>query len=149
MSHTTTIKNVPIKSIPALKKAVEALQQKGIDCNLKSNKKPRMYYPDQCQVCDYVLALNNSKYDVGFLKNDKNEYQVLFDTWNDYVAKEIGATCQLPNTAEEKAQHALGQLLQEYSKHVVIEEANNQGYIITDSYTDEEGNYQIICQINN
>ena len=101
MSHTTTVKTVPIASENALRSAVANLQAKGVNCELVANKRPRMYYRDQInrhikqkrpddfefhedvEECDFVLKLPDAYYDVGFLRDAKtNELVPLFDDYN-------------------------------------------------------------------
>jgi len=103
VSHTTTVKSVPIRSITALEAAVQALQAKGVNCELVKDAKPRNFYRDQInrhikakrpndfifhddpEECDYVLKLPDAYYDVGFLKDAKTGGLVpLFDDYNGY-----------------------------------------------------------------
>ena len=79
MSHSSKITSLPIKDIPALKNTVKELVKKGVRCELLQNVAPRMYYTDQLQrhygraneVCDYVLRLHDSPYDLAFIKDPK------------------------------------------------------------------------------
>ena len=57
MSHTTTLKGVTIKDTNALASAVVDLKSKGVNCELLTNTKPRMYYNNQHGVCAFVLRL--------------------------------------------------------------------------------------------
>ncbi len=139
MSHTTKLNQVVIRDISALKQAVSALKAKGINCNLLKNAKPRMYSSSQSPTCDYVLYLDDGKYDVGFQKQKDGTYVPVLDTWSDYVSKEIGATCPMPNTSEGRAQHAIGQFMQEYSKAATVNAAMQQGFIKESEETDANG----------
>lgn len=147
MSHTTEIKSVPIKSISALQSAVEELKAEGVNCELVENQKPRMYYPNQHGVSPYVLKLPNCRYDIGFDLKEDGTYAPVLDTWADEIQKQIGASCPMPNTPEAIAQKAIGQLMQKYSKHAVIEAATAQGYMVEDTFQDQEGNYQVVCSV--
>lgn len=102
MSHSTVIKSVPIKSVSALRSAVELLKERGVDCELLENKVPRLYfsnqiedqfknsgmelgktlkYHDNIEECDYVLRLKDGMYDIGFLENDKGELVPIYDDY--------------------------------------------------------------------
>jgi len=97
MSHTATVKTVPIKSVSALIKAVDELRERGINCELARDAVPRMYYSKQItkhlgtnknyvlngvdDVCDFVLKLPNCYYDVGFVKHKDGHYEPVFDNF--------------------------------------------------------------------
>ena len=143
MSHTTKLNQICIRDVGAMKQAVMALQQKGIKCNLLENTKPRMYYTEQGPTCDYVLRLDNAKHDVGFQKQKDGTYSPVLDTWGGHVKNEIGATCPMPNTPEGKAQHNIGQFMQEYSKAATVNAAIQQGYVVESTETDQNGNIHL------
>ncbi len=143
MSHTTVMKNVVIRDISALKQAVSALKAKGINCELLENAKPRMYSSSQSPTCDYVLNLKNGSYDVGFQKQKDGTYVPVLDTWSSHISNQIGATCPMPHTEQGKAQHAIGQFMQEYSKAATVNAAMQQGYIVESTETDAEGNIHL------
>lgn len=151
MSHTTTLKGMKIRDVKALQAAVAGLSAKGIKCSLVENQKPRMYYSGQGEVCSYVLKLHDSQYDVGFQKSADGSYDAVMDTWNDYVAKEIGAdrnVCAIPPGAEGRAQHAMGQFLQQYGLHAAINQATDEGYIVEGHSYDDKGNLQLSLLVN-
>lgn len=139
MSHTTKISGVKIKDIDALQKAVADLKAKGIDCDLVQNAQPRMYYGSQHGKCDYVLKLNKGDYDVGFDKDKDGAYVPVYDEHMNKVGKHIGATCPMPDTKEGRAQHQIGQLMQGYAKHAAINQAQREGYMVTNSQIDQNG----------
>ncbi len=143
MSHTTKLSNVVIRDISALKQAVSALKAKGINCELLENTKPRMYSSSQSPTCEYVLNLKGGQYDVGFQEQKDGTYVPVLDTWDNNVSGQIGATCPMPHTEEGKAQHAIGQFMQEYSKAATINAAMQQGYIVESTETDAEGNIHL------
>lgn len=143
MSHTTTIKSVRITSATALAAAVAELKAAGVNCELKHNVKPRMFYADQHGVCDHVLSLPGIKYDVGFEKQNDGSYAPVFDEWAGAVGSQIGATCPMPGSREERAQHAIGRLMQGYAKHAAIEAAVMQGYTVEGTTTDAQGNVHL------
>lgn len=146
MSHTTTLKTVAIKDVAAMRNAVAELRAKGINCELRENVKPRMYYQNQHGVCPYVLALPNCPYDVGFDKQPDGSYAPVFDEWAGHIAGQIGAgaSCPMPNTPEGRAQHALGQFFQAYAKHATINAATAQGYMVESATVDNKGNVQLV-----
>ena len=127
MSHTTTVNNVEIKDIAALQAAVAELKANGIACEMLENQIPRAYYQKQAgmdTVAPYVLNLKNSRYDVGFYKNENNTYEARCDLWGGDIAKQLGVQAEgVPD-----AQKALGKLLNMYSVHAVSRKAMQQGY---------------------
>jgi hypothetical protein len=148
MSHTTTLKSVVIKDAGALISAINELAET-VNCSLKENVKPRMYYSNQGEVCRYVLNLHEATYDVGFAEQADHTYTPVFDEFNNIVKNQIGASCPLPvkdgkTTPDEKAQHAIGKLMQLYAKHAIINEALNQGYSVDGTVVDEHGNLQVL-----
>lgn len=142
MSHTTTLKGVDIKDVSAIRSAVNNLRAKGINVELVENATPRMYYDHQAAdvgQCDFVLKLSNSPYDVGLKKNADGKYEAVFDEWANKVGGQIGASCPMPNTPEGRAQHAIGQFLQEYAKEAATNAAVSQGYQVEDTTIDDDG----------
>jgi hypothetical protein len=143
MSHTTICRNIVIRDVSALKQAAAALKGKGINCKLLENEKPRMYSTGQAPVCDYVLNLSDGKYDVGFQKQKDGTYAPVLDTYQSHVSKQIGATCPMPYTAEGRAQHAIGQFMEEYSKAAVLNAAIQKGFFEESREVDQYGNTHI------
>ena len=144
MSHTTKLSNVAIRDINALRQAVTGLQADGVNCELVEDAAPRMYFTEQDEKCEYVLKLNGGRYDVGFKYDaEQDAYVPVLDTYGRHVGKEIGATCPMPGSAEDRAQHAMGRLMQGYAKHVAINAAVRQGYTVDQVQTDEEGNVHV------
>lgn len=159
MSHTTTVKSVPIRDIAALKQAVKDLQRQGVKCELKQDAKPRMYYQDQLgrqlgkdnENCEFVLELKDAPYDVGFIKQPDGTYQPVFDDWQKKVAGQIGNPATGPvehwsgnRDATEQTGRSIGKLLQGYSKHAAINAATANGYVVEGTVTDQEGNIHLI-----
>lgn len=130
MSHTTTIRSVKVTDLDALRKAVADLKNSGVDCDLVENAQPRMYFGNQSGKCEYMLRLNKGRYDVGFQKQKDGSYAPIFDEYQNYVGSQIGAKCALPTTAEGRAQHQIGQLMQGYAKHAAINAATQRGYVV-------------------
>lgn len=168
MSHTTSIRSVPITSVSALRACVAELKESGVKCDLLENAAPRMYYENQLQkhmgrkdeICDYVLRLHDAVYDVGFIKQEDGSYAPVFDNYtvgNRFVgvkhvlgAKFTGQEEHWSGHHEESDEtlHAIGKLLQGYSKHATIETCIAQGYQITEITQDNEGNCHIHVHIN-
>jgi len=129
MSHTTKIKQVPMRSESAMRAAIAALKAKGVECSLLENVKPRMYYADQHKECPLVLHLPQSRYDVGFDRQDDGTLIPVFDGYRGDVGRQIGVNMDgLQGT--DRSASSIGQLLQEYSKAVVIETAAMNGQIV-------------------
>lgn len=111
MSHTVSLANTPIKSVSALRGAVQELKNQGINVTLEENAIPRMYYADQMQrhvkakqeldeqqgretkglrfhenpeECDFVLRVEDAYYDIGFIYNKHGELEPFFDDYNSY-----------------------------------------------------------------
>lgn len=144
MSHTTTLKTVSIKDVAALRATVSELQAAGVDCELVENARPRMYYDTQHGVCDYVIRLNKSRYDVGFDKQADGSYVPVFDEWGGHVGTELGATCRIARTDEERAMQQIGRLMQGYAKNAAINAAVSQGYYVESTTTDDKGNVHLV-----
>ncbi len=129
MSHTTAINSIAIRSIVALRAAVDYLKSKGIACSLVPDETPRAYYPNQPGLgkADFVLKLNDAKYDVGFYKDDKGGYEVRTDFWAGNVAAVLGVPAPAKSTNQ---QHLLGKLFQAYGMTAAEEQARKQGYMV-------------------
>ena len=141
MSHTTTIKEIEITDVDALKAAVNELKEKGIRCDLLENAIPRGYYSNQEGLgkADYVLHLEDSPYDIGFYKqNGKNAYEVRADLYADKIKKVIGVDGSGPNAS-------MGKLFQLYAVHAATRKAVSQGYQVS-RIQKEDGTIQL--QIN-
>jgi hypothetical protein len=178
VSHSTTIKTVPLKSQSALRAAVRELANKGIDIELLENTKPRMYYTDQIakqivgskgaegftfnqdpDICDFVLKVPGSYYDIGLLRNsDGSGYTPVFD---DYCGRPVsgaptteamrGLKHILGNKYDGKVEHwagqrddvegslfSIGKFLAGYTKHATIEAATMAGHFVQGCIEDLE-----------
>ena len=146
MSHTTTLAAVAIRDVSALLAAVAKLQARGIDCELVRDQTPRMYYADQAEKCEFVLKLNDGKYDVGFKLQEDGTYAPTFDEYKHHVGNQIGAdvnVCPMPSSHEGRAQHQIGQFMQAYTECATINAAVAQGYSVDSVATDVEGNVHL------
>ena len=149
MSHTTKIQSLVYRDVAALRAAVEELQGKGVRITLLENAVPRMYFQNQHSECAFVVRCEDARYDVGFDLQPDGSYVPVMDTWNNEVQRTIGASCPMPNGAEERAMHAMGQLGQAYAKHAAINQATSDGFIVESCFTDDEGNLQLtLADIN-
>jgi hypothetical protein len=148
MSHTTTIGTVAITDIAALRAAVQDLKNSGVQCELAEKTTPRMYFRHQEVQCDYVLKLPMAKYDVGFQKQENGTYLPITDLYGQSVAGQLGASCPMPNSEAGRAQHAVGKLMQGYARHAATNAARAKGYTVERSWTDAEGNTQLVLAVN-
>lgn len=98
---------------------------------------------DAAPVCDYVLKLAGA-YDVGLQKQSDGSYEPVFDTYQNHVGKQIGATCPMPNTPQGRQQHQMGQFLQAYAEEAARNKALSEGFMVESSTTDNEGNVQLV-----
>lgn len=140
MSHVTTLKGVSINDVRAIETAVARLQQRGVAVDLVTNRKPRVHGYDAAPTCDLVLNLTEGEYDVGLKKASDGNYELVFDTYQNHVGKQIGATCPMPNTSGGQQQHQMGQFLQLYAEEAARNQAMSQGYTVENVETDAEGN---------
>jgi len=143
MSHTSKCIGVPVRDISALRSAVADLQASGISCALVENAKPRMYYTDQTGVMPYVVQLKNGRYDIGFEQQSDGSYVPVFDNWGGHVEGQVGASCPMPHTEEGRLQHAIGKVMQGYSKHAAINAAQSAGHTVENCWVDDAGNVQL------
>lgn len=148
MSHTTTISAVKITDEAALVTAIEALRAKGSNIELKRNAIPRLYFAHQSQeagVCDYVIGLPGTRFDVGLKKNKDGVFTPIFDEHANIVHDAgLGASCALPQTNEERAMWAIGAFSQEYAKAAAINAATAAGYYVESATTNAKGEVELI-----
>jgi Protein of unknown function (DUF1257) len=136
MSHTSTIKKVLISDADAIANAVQNLKSLGVNCNLKKNAVPRMFYKDQHKSCDFVLELADSRYDLGFQKNGAN-YEIVCDLWGGDINKQLGVE------GGSTPEHAIGKFSQQYAVEAAKNNAINQGYSVDNCIVDDHGNIQL------
>lgn len=187
MSHSTTIKTVPISNESALRACVAELKQKGIDVELKSNAIPRMYYRNQIarqiagssgaeafefnsdpDVCDWVLEVKGSHYDIGLLRNaDGSGYTPVFDDYTGGPTYNSNSRLQglkdiLGNKYDGKVEHwsgnrednegslfSIGKFLAGYTKHATIQAATLSGHMVESCIEDEEtGAIELVLAVN-
>lgn len=130
MSHTSAVKSIAITSVEALRAAVTELNAMGVKCSLLADATPRAFYADQKGLgkADFVLKLDNSRYDVGFYKSKDGGYEVRTDFWGQDVKGQLGAPAS-DKGKQEQAQ--LGKLFQAYGIHAAMIEARKKGYMAT------------------
>lgn len=143
MSHVTRLRGVKFNDVDAMRKAVKRLNDKGIKCDLVENQKPRVHGMDSSPVCPYVLKLSGA-YDVGFEKATDGSFTPVFDTYQNHVGNQIGATCPMPNTTEGRMQHQMGQFAQLYAEEAAVNQALSQGYMVESTSTDADGNVNLV-----
>lgn len=148
MSHTTTLKGVQIKSQTAIRKAVADLQKEGVNITLKERAQPRMYYDHQAAavgICDFVLSMPQSRYDVGLKWNEKEkQYDAILDTWGQDIRGQIGATCAMPADAGKIGEHAIGRFTQRYAVNAAKEAASAQGYYVEGETIADDGSIHLV-----
>ena len=145
MSHTTTIRSVGIRDTQAIEQAVSKLKAAGVQVELKTNCKPRMFYDNQGEVCEYVLGLAG-KYDVGLKKQADGTFAPMFDEWGSHVANVLGATGSRPANRDDAMLHQIGKFLQAYTECATVNAAVSQGYMVSGSSTDAAGNVCLILE---
>lgn len=142
------MKTIQIRNTAALRESIEFLKTQGINCELLENAKPRMYYDNQHSKCDYVLSLKDSAYDIGFDKQADGSYVPVFDSWNNYIQKEVGlpTSCKIPVTSEEKQAAAVSRLLDCYAIHAAKAELQAEDpykYQYEIAYDATDGSYTL------
>lgn len=145
MSHTTTIKAVPVRDIGALRSAISDLQNEGVNCELLQDAQPRMYYSQQHGKCDFVLHLPDCRYDVGFDLQEDGTYAPVCDLWANEIQNQIGTSCPIE---ADRAQIAIGSLMQNYSKHAAINAAVNAGHQVESCIVNEQGEVELMLAVN-
>jgi hypothetical protein len=150
MSHTSTIKSVPIRDLSAFRQALTELEtNRGIKTSIVENVKPKLYFSHQSDtvgVLPYVVKIEGCPYDIGLKQNEDNSYDIVTDIYNDSVRNKVGTpqSCRLQATEEEKA---VGMLMQEYAKFATINTAVSQGYMVESCVIDESGEVQLTLAV--
>lgn len=129
MSHTTEIDAIKITDVVALRSAIAELKSHGVKCDLLENAVPRAYYNNQEGLgkADFVLKLNDSRYDVGLYNDDGKGYVARCDFWNREVENLLGARAE---EGEDAGMAKLGKLYQTYGIHAATNAAVQQGYAV-------------------
>ena len=141
MSHTTKIKDSAIKDVKAIRTAVQRLKiKRGVNCSLLENTTPRMYYRGQSEKCDFVLKLHDSKYDVGFNKQEDGSYEVMMDTWDGQVKSQLGGDWKSLEGRESSTRKHIGKFYEEYAIAEVQNACAYDGDLsFEDFHVDDEG----------
>lgn len=139
MSHTTTVSEVVIKDIAAIRDTVKELQQQGIKCELLKDTVPNMFYRNQHKACAYVLRLEGCRYDIGLEKNG-NQYDMVFDEYGDHLKSIL--KCNVENNSRTPLSQ-VSKFVQLYQKNALIREARRQGHIVEGCTQDSKGNLQL------
>lgn len=143
MSHTTSIGGIKIANIDALEAAIAELANAGIKCSLVADSTPRAYFKDQQGMgrADYVIKLDNSRYDIGLYKQEDGSYEPRTDFWGGDVAKLLGGTAGAP---EREQQAQLGKLFQMYGVHAATLEARRSGKMVRRVNDDVTGQIKLV-----
>lgn len=131
MSHTSTVKNIQINNIIALKAALFELKKQGIHCNLIENSIPRGYYSNQSGlgIAPYVINIEGCSYDLGLYKNNEF-YEVRGDFYGNKIGKILGV--EIVKDIDMYTA-SIGKLMQAYSIAAIELSAMEKGYNITKS----------------
>jgi hypothetical protein len=124
MSHTTSIEDVQITDVHALKQTIADLQKQGVDCKLEENATPRAYYNNQLQQAPFVLRLNKSRFDVGFYDNGNGGYVPKCDIFADEILGQIGVR----KDGVPRERQAIGRFMQAYATNAAQRAAVKQGF---------------------
>lgn len=129
MSHTTSIKAVKIQSVTALRAAVAELAQTGTRISLQEGGTPRAYFANQAGMgaADFVIRLDDSKYDIGLYKQQDGSYEARTDFFGNEINKVLGGT---PTKPEYREQAQMGKLFQMYGIHAATETARRKGHTV-------------------
>ena len=142
MSHNTDVTGLSIHSKDMVVAAVADLQAQGVNIELLENVKPRMYYSHQHpNAADIVLKLKDSSYDVALNWNDQTEeYDIVFDEWNDEIRKAIGISAKKSWSKSDKQLSTISRFIQSHSVATIESEAKQKGYKIGVGEKDDDGN---------
>ena len=146
MSHTTTIRNVLITDVSALRAAVAELKQQGVQCDLLENMIPRGYYDSQAglEKAPLVLRLPDSRYDVGFYETEQKEgFEARTDFFGGDVQKILGVT---PGENDDREQAKMGKLYHLYAIHAATQAAVRQGHAVN-RVNNADGSVQLQVQV--
>lgn len=152
MSLTTKVNAIKIKDKAAVVTAVQALKAKGVNCQLKENVAPRMYYERQYakkygkETCDLVVALPGP-YDMGLHKESDGSYAPVFDNHCNHIGQYIGAK-GTPTTPEERELAPIGMFMQEYALAAAQNAAAASGHSYLGTTVDANGEIHLTVALN-
>lgn len=146
MSHTTTVNSIKITDINALRSAVEELSRLGMRISLKQDATPRAYYSEQegMGLADYVVQLDDSKYDIGLYKSKDGHYEARTDFYSGSVESVLGVQA---GEGEDVSQARMGKLYQMYAVHAAEQQAFRQGYTAS-RHEMADGTLQVRVAVN-
>lgn len=146
MSHVDRIDTVPIKDIAALKSAVEELGGE-----LRENKKTYNWYgrhvgdhplpkgikQEMLGKCEHAAGWAGVNYECGFIQvNGEEGLTPIYDFYG-------GGGTHDGRRLEGFIGKNAGKLMQCYTKHATINAAVAQGYTVTGTTTDAQGNIHV------
>jgi hypothetical protein len=153
MSHTTKVKGLSITSKRAIIDAVKMLKEMGVLVELLTNATPRMYYRKQMLevgVCDFVVNITRSPYDVGFKLKPNGEYEILFDEYMGSIRREIGLPQQNESgwsDTERRLAH-ISKLTTAYSTQLVNNNFNDGGIYEMTTHDLKDGGVQLVGAVS-
>lgn len=127
MSLTTVVYGVNIISPTAIERAVEMLQEQGLQVTLHKNEVPRLFFPHQNEavgVCDYVIKMDamqtggrfDRKLDLGLKWDDEAGcYLPVFDDHAGLIQNAIGRPSKRNETEQSRAIRNFSQFNKAYS----------------------------------
>lgn len=141
MSHTTAIKAVKLQSVTALQAAVDELRTKGVGIAMVPDATPRAYFSGQAGMgkADFVLKLDQSKYDIGLYKQEDGSFEARTDFYGGDIERILGGKAVKPENTE---QARMGRLFQTYAIHAAMEAARKKG-LMTRRLEKEDGTVQL------
>lgn len=153
MSHTTSIKSIKIMDIAALRAAVNALANNGVNISLQEGGKPRAYYSTQegMGAADFVIRLPGAAYDIGLYKDKDGSYEARTDfhrPWDKSKGCAVEDVLGVKASDSDKvAQAKLGKLYAEYAAQATIMKARAAGYTGIRRVMQKDGSEKIIMNL--
>ena len=127
MSHFSEIKT-NLKNSTTLKKALKAMGFEVVEA--ESGVDVRGYFGDSLKAEFKILT--STHYDIGFVKDETGNYQVVGD-WE-----------LLPKVSNIEQELFTNHLKQEYAKTAIVETAQAQGYEVETVVDEETGNIEMV-----
>jgi hypothetical protein len=85
-----------------------------------------------------IAARSNNGSEIGFLQNSDGSFDMVADWWT----KKGNGGQQLIRDLDDLA----GKVQQEYARHVVLEQAKNDGFSVVSEQTGEDGSIRIVVR---
>ena len=123
MSHYSTV-SVNLDDEASIKAACNEMNLK-----IRLNSKVKGYYGHGDTVCDIVIEIEGSPYEVGLRRNGKGGYDLIYDKFGGHVEKVLGKDCK--------------KLVESATYHKVTKTARKLGFMIQRK-NKEKGGIQVI-----